>query len=79
MNKTSGAVAVIAALVIGAALVAGSLLVRTSLDRQTAAIAGVQEALKTLNQSVQASAAARPAPPPPPAAVPTRRNVTRSP
>ncbi len=62
MNKTSGAVAVIAALVIGAALLAGSLLVRTSLDHQTAAIAGVQEALKTLNQSVQASAAAKPAP-----------------
>ncbi|MFO1434670.1 MAG: thioredoxin domain-containing protein [Candidatus Competibacteraceae bacterium] len=62
MNKTAGAVAVLAVLVIGAALVAGSLLVRDSLDRQTAAIAGVQEALKTLNQSVQASAAAKPAP-----------------
>jgi protein-disulfide isomerase len=58
MNKTSGAVAVIAALVVGAALVAGSLLVRDSLDRQTAALAGVHEALKTLNQSVQANAAA---------------------
>lgn len=70
MNKTPGAAAVVAALVVGAALVAGSLLVRASLDRQTAALdrgtatlAGMQDALKTLNQSVQASAAAaRPAP-----------------
>lgn len=58
MNKIPGAASVIAALIVGAAFVAGSLLVRDSLDRQTAAIAGVQDALKTLNQSVQASAAA---------------------